>query len=137
MTRRCAEVSACRPGHAGADDEPVLRAATPDDAGVLGQFQVTAWRWAYRGLIDADYLASLDPGAWTSIWAERLMAARAATVVAERAGRVVGFVTFGAGQDADASSPVGQVFAIYVDESVKGTGVGRALMVHALRALAA
>ena len=57
--------------------------------------------------------------------------------MAERAGGIVGFVTFGAARDTDATPAVGQVFAIYLDEGVQGTGVGRALMVHALQALAA
>jgi ribosomal protein S18 acetylase RimI-like enzyme len=119
------------------NDEPVLRPATPDDAWAIAQLHVAAWRWAYRDLVDADFLASLDPDARTPIWAERLASAPARTVVAERAGRIVGFVTFGAAQDADATPTVGQVFAIYTDESCQGTGVGRALMVHALQALAA
>jgi ribosomal protein S18 acetylase RimI-like enzyme len=118
-------------------DEPVLRPATPDDAGMLAQLNVAAWQWAYQGLMDADYLASLDPVARTPMWAERLAAAPPRTVVAERAGRIVGYVTYGAAQDADATPAVGHVFAIYTDESAQGTGVGRALMVHALQTLAA
>ncbi len=118
-------------------DELVLRPATPDDAGVLAQLHVAAWQWAYRDLIDADHLASLDPVARTPMWAERLTSGLGRTVVAERAGRIVGFVTFGAAQDADATPAVGQIFAIYLDESSQGTGVGRALMVHALQTLAA
>jgi ribosomal protein S18 acetylase RimI-like enzyme len=119
------------------DDELVLRQATPDDAGALAELNVAAWRWAYRGLVDADYLASLDPGAGTSTWAGRLTSASARTVVAEQAGAVVGFVSFGAAEDADATPAVGHVFAIYISESVQGSGVGRALIVHALEALAA
>ena len=118
-------------------DELVLRPATPNDASVLAQLHVAAWQWAYRGLVDADHLASLDPVTRTPIWAERLSSALARTVAAERAGRIVGYVTFGAAQDTDATPAVGQVFAIYLDKSVQGTGVGRALMVHALQALAA
>jgi GNAT superfamily N-acetyltransferase len=49
----------------------------------------------------------------------------------------VGFVTFGAARDADAAPAVGQIFAIYLDEDVQGTGVGNGLMVHALQTLAA
>jgi ribosomal protein S18 acetylase RimI-like enzyme len=119
------------------NDEPALRPATPDDASVLAQLQVAGWQWAYRGLVDAEYLASLDPVARTPIWAERLASAPARTVVAERAGHIVGFVTFGAAQDADATPAVGQIFAIYIDEDSQGTGVGRALIVHALQTLAA
>jgi ribosomal protein S18 acetylase RimI-like enzyme len=118
-------------------DEPVLRPATPDDAGALAQLHVDAWRWAYRGLVDADYLASLDPVARTPIWERRLTSALGRTVAAERAGRIVGYVTFGAAQDADATPAVGQIFAIYTHESAQGTGVGKALMAHALQTLAA
>ena len=118
-------------------DEPVLRPATPGDAATLAQLHVAAWQWAYRGLVDADYLAFLDPVTRTPMWAERLTSTLARTVVAERAGRIVGYVTFGAARDADATPAVGHVFAIYVDETAQGTGVGRALMAHALEGLAA
>ena len=118
-------------------DEPVLRPASPDDAGVLARLHVSAWQWAYRGLVDADYLASLDPVTRTPMWAERLASTLARTVVAEQGGRVVGYVTYGPAQDADATPAVGHVFAIYVEQHVQGTGVGRALMRHALEALAA
>jgi ribosomal protein S18 acetylase RimI-like enzyme len=117
-------------------DELVLRPATPDDAPVLSRLNVAAWRWAYRGLVDADYLATLDPVTRTPMWAERLASGLAPTVVALRAGRVVGYVTYGAAQDSDATPDVGHVFAVYVEENAQGTGVGRALMVHALEALA-
>jgi len=118
-------------------DEPLLRPATPDDAGVLSRLNVAAWRWAYRDLVDADYLASLDPGTRTPMWSERLASTLARTVVAERDGRVLGYVTYGPAQDADATSAVGHVFAIYVAEHAQGTGVGKVLMVHALHELAA
>ena len=117
--------------------DTVLRPATLDDAATLAHLHVASWQWAYRGLLDADHLASLDPVARTPVWAERLSSTKGRTVVADRAGRVVGFVTFGAAQDGDAAPAVGHVYAIYVDESVQGTGVGKALMVHALQALAA
>jgi ribosomal protein S18 acetylase RimI-like enzyme len=117
-------------------DEPVLRPATPADAAVLSQLNVAAWRWAYRDLVDVDYLASLDPVTRTPMWAERLASTLARTAVAERAGRIVGYVTYGPAQDADATPAVGHVFAIYVDEHAQGTGVGQVLMIHALHDLA-
>ena len=101
------------------DDELVLRPATPEDAGALAQLNVAAWRWAYRGRGLPTYLA-LDPVAWTSIWGRAPDLAPARTVAAEQAGGLVGFVIFGAAQDADAAPSVGQVFAIYISESVLG-----------------
>ena len=40
--------------------ELVLRPATVGDAGLLAQLHVAAWQWAYRGLVNAEYLASLE-----------------------------------------------------------------------------
>lgn len=112
-----------------------IREASPDDARAIAEVHVRSWRWAYRGLIPDDYLDRLSVDDREVRWREGLTppASNLGCVVAEdEGGRVVGFAGFGAAAD-EATSPegAGEVHAIYVDESVAGTGVGRELFAAA------
>jgi ribosomal protein S18 acetylase RimI-like enzyme len=111
-----------------------IRAAIPADAPAIASLNVRAWRWAYAGLVPDALLDGLsversearcrrhlaDPPAGMRTW------------VAERAGRVVGFVNVGPSRDDDAAPETGEVYAIYVDPPDVGTGAGQALLTYAL-----
>lgn len=111
-----------------------IRAATLADAPAIASLNVRAWRWAYAGLVPDALLDGLsvehseaqcrahlaDPPAGMHTW------------VAERAGRVVGFVNAGPSRDDDAPPATGEVYAIYVDPLDVGTGVGQALLACAM-----
>jgi GNAT superfamily N-acetyltransferase len=112
-----------------------VRAAEVEDADAIGRIHVDSWRHAYVGLMDDALLAGLDASRRAQVWRDRLLTGAGTMAVAERAGVVVGFVSYGPGVDAPEST--GQVHAIYVDPVLLGTGVGAALMNHAVAALAA
>jgi ribosomal protein S18 acetylase RimI-like enzyme len=116
----------------------VVRPETPEDTEAVAALHVRAWQRAYAGILPDDLLAGLDP----AVWAQRRRDAlgrsglRHTCLVAERAGVIVGFVSFGpyrVGQDAANLDPaVGEISAIYVDPDRWGGGVGAALMRAAL-----
>lgn len=114
----------------------LVRPALPDDAGGMARVHVAAWRWAYAGLLDDHVLAGLDVDARREVWERILSAGRGTLLVAERDGWVVGFVSAGPSRDDGAGDTTGEVYAIYLDQDVQGTGVGAALMNAALAALA-
>jgi ribosomal protein S18 acetylase RimI-like enzyme len=87
--------------------------------------------------MDEGFLARLDPAGRAEAWRERLLAGTATAAVAERGGTVIGFVSYGPSLDAAAAPSTGQIYAIYVDPAVQGTGAGAALMNHAVAALSA
>jgi ribosomal protein S18 acetylase RimI-like enzyme len=60
---------------------------------------------------------------------------RQTALVAEEAGLVVGFVTFGPSEDEPLDPGTGQVYAIYVDPTHWGHGYGRTLFTSAVRGL--
>jgi GNAT superfamily N-acetyltransferase len=115
-------------------DEVTVRWAQLEDALALATVQVRSWQEAYRGLVAQDYLDGLDPIERLPLWAERLAAGvwpERGTLVAERDGGVVGFVTMSTastGNDAE-------IHAIYVTPDAWGTGAGRLLMAEAVRRL--
>jgi GNAT superfamily N-acetyltransferase len=118
--------------------ELVVRAATVDDGGRIGQITVDGWRWAYAGILNRETLDALDPRARGDWWAAWIAEGSpgGTTLVADRDGTVVGFVNHGRSQDPGAAATTGEVRAIYVDPAVHGTGVGAALMNRALADLA-
>jgi GNAT superfamily N-acetyltransferase len=110
--------------------------ATAADARRIAELHVRAWRAAYRGLLPDALLdtQSVDRReeqwrGWNSghplrrIW------------LVEGDGALCGFAATGPSRDAGAPASTGEVYAIYLDPGVIGTGVGRALFAHAGDAL--
>src|SRR5919202_5154316 len=93
--------------------------------------QVRTWQAVYAGIMPAEVLDGLDPGAFAES-RRRRGPAGARTLVAEDGGRIVGFVSFGPhrpqhGGD-ECVEGIGEIYAIYVAPERWGTGAGRALM---------
>ncbi len=116
------------------DRAPILRLATAADVPEAARVFVSAWRSAYPGIVDERILASLDE-AEIAAWIHSLMRSpNQATVVAVSGeGRIIGFTRFG--EDPE-DTRRGQVFSLYVDPEEARHGVGRALLLRALDALA-
>jgi GNAT superfamily N-acetyltransferase len=116
-----------------------IREATPDDARAIAEVHVRSWRWAYHGLIPDDFLENLSVDDREPTWRERLADSApcwGCLVAEDAAGRVVGFASFGPPKDAPTSAEdAGEVYAIYLEEAVAGTGVGRDLFAAASDAL--
>jgi GNAT superfamily N-acetyltransferase len=111
-----------------------IREGTPKDAEAIAGIHVRAWQDAYRGQLDDEYLDGLKVE-------DRLEMHRAALGsppvdyrmwLAEDEGRAVGFAVTAKSQDADAEDRTAEVYAIYLEPDRVGTGVGRALLEHAV-----
>lgn len=115
---------------------PTIRHATLDDAQAIAELHVRAWQWAYHGLIDADYLASLDAMIPARIERRRELLAHIPPEyrwwLAELDGQLVGFATTGLSRDSDVAPETVEVYAIYLAQEAAGKGVGRALFAHAV-----
>ncbi len=112
-----------------------VRRATVQDAPALGRVHVRAWRAAYRGQLPDDYLDGLQPGERAAGWERGLRRDRTRdpVLVAEQAGRVVGFAVVGPAGDPEGA---GELYAINVDPDHWGTRAGRALLLAAQAELA-
>ncbi len=113
-----------------------IRRAVEADANDIATLHARAWQWAYRGQVPAAYLDGLTAkveqrAAW---WRDRLRRSPSdqRTWVAERGGSIVGFVSAGPSRDADAKLGTGEVYAIYLDLSIVGRGIGRILFDRAV-----
>ena len=97
-----------------------------------------AWRVAYRGLVPDALLdaQSVDrrESQWLH-WHDEQPLRRLWLV--ERDGALLGFASTGPSRDSDGAPWTGEVYAIYLEPDVIGTGVGRELFAHAVAALRA
>lgn len=121
-----------------------IRPVEPGDAIGLARVQIDTWRDAYVGVLPDDTLLGLDEMRaavrWTRVAAG--LKAPEALAVAEFDGRIVGFCHGGAGRRAvaeavDREGPVAEVYALYVDPSFQGMGIGRTLLADVTRRLIA
>jgi len=116
----------------GAGEAPLIRDGTRDDAAAIARVHVDSWRHAYRGHLPPEMLANLSVERRTQGWRDLLGDAGSPTLVAELDGQIVGFVGVGPSRDEEG---LAELYAIYLDPTRLGTGVGRALMDAALARL--
>ena len=107
--------------------------ATLDDAAVLAYVHTASWREAYRDLIDADVLASLNVEARTAQWQRTFEHGRTTVFVVREDEVIVGFVSFGPSRDADAQPGTCEVYALYLLPSVWSRGYGAMLWDEVVR----
>ena len=134
MTR--ADYEAERPeGPTAIEPGPLIRQAVVGDARSIAEIGVLGWQAAYRGLLPDDFLAGLSVDARAVAWG-MLLADGAGWAspawVAERGGRIVGYLSTGPPRDEDVPLPAAEIYAIYVLPSSWRSGVGRALLATAV-----
>lgn len=115
-----------------------IRPAGLADARAIAEVHVASWRAAYRGIIEADFLAELSVAEREASWRERLsVAGDPFSLVAEdAAGAVLGFARGGPERGAEAPGR-GEVYALYLAPEQRGRGAGRALFLALAEALRA
>ncbi|HET9592891.1 MAG TPA: GNAT family N-acetyltransferase [Solirubrobacterales bacterium] len=116
--------------------EFLVRSARADERLDIARVHVRSWQVAYRGLIDDDFLDSLQPEQrvdWYHV--DPPSPADPQTIVALAGEQIVGFSSFGPTRDADAES-AGEIYALYVDPGRWSAGVGRRLLEETRRRLA-
>jgi GNAT superfamily N-acetyltransferase len=113
-----------------------IRFARMQDVPQIAAVHVRSWQAAYRGLLPQAYLDGLDPGQRIRQWERSVSAADRSygeTLVADAAGRLSGFVSYGPARDDDADARrAGEIYAIYLLPDAWDTGIGRQLMAAAL-----
>jgi GNAT superfamily N-acetyltransferase len=116
----------------------LIREAVEADANAMGHLHVRAWQSAYRGVMPDEYLDSLRPDDRIAMWQGRISRADLPPLlVAVVADDVVGFAVFGDEQPASASASCGELYAMNLDPTHWGKGIGRALLRRATDALIA
>ena len=106
----------------------VVRAATRADAAAIARVQHESWRTTYAGILPLDVINSVGQRD-AAQWRRRIERdiPDAATWVAERAGKIVGFASCGPART-DVERLEGEIYALYVLQQHQRRGVGRELV---------
>ena len=113
----------------------VLRHADAQVAGALAEALVQAWRAAYAGIIDAEFLESMNVQQISGRWANSLgRDTGEKPLVAVVDGEVVGFCQFGVPRDESAQG-TGELYALNLLPACWGRGLGTLLLLEATVAL--
>lgn len=113
--------------------EHTVRPAQVEDAAGIAHVHVLTWQQAYAGIVPDAYLAALDVEQRTVTWRRDLEGGRVrAWVAATDAGEVLGFVSLGPSLDEDAERGALQIYAIYLEPGMWGSGAARELLRTAL-----
>jgi len=114
----------------------LIRPARVDDAEAIARLHVRSWQAAYRGIVSDEFLDSMSVDQMASRWRQRLEEAATPTLVTERGGEVVGFAHVGPSRDDPDSGRGGELYAIYLEPSAWGLGLGRDLLAASRQKLA-
>lgn len=115
-----------------------IRRAVRADAVTIAGIHVRGWQWGYRGLMPDAFLDALSIEERERGWLERLGPDdQRHTWLLEVVGETRGFVTCGPAADNTPPERTGQIFALYQEAQSAGTGVGKALLLHATNDLLA
>lgn len=126
------------PASCTSGDRPTIRLARPTDSIAIARLHVAAWQVAYHGLLPEHYLDGLSDSEWEKTWAMRLSKpeVKAAVLVAEEHGAILGFANVGPGRDPDTTLRTGEIRSIYLHPHSQRRGLGTRLHDHAMQALA-
>ncbi len=106
----------------------LIRPAKTADAANIARVHIAAWQSAYAGLFPDDFLMSLSLESREAQWVWTLTGSTNKTAVAERDGKIVGFVSYGPAHDDDCDPElVAEIIAIYVDPDSWGNQIGTML----------
>lgn len=116
----------------------MIRKALPSDAKAIARVHISSWQDAYRELMPAQYLNSLEAtlAQRESFWLRSLESGESNVWVAEADKHIVGWISVGASRDEEAAGAnTGEVMAIYVSARYWQTGTGLALWKAGLQSL--
>jgi ribosomal protein S18 acetylase RimI-like enzyme len=115
---------------------PRPRRAVVQDAAGIALVHVDTWQSTYRGIVPDERLSNLSYERSQRMWEKTLSDPQGTTIVAEDVpGHVVGFANYGPARDSEDFD--GELYAIYVLQSMQGRGVGKMLVLSAAKDLKA
>ena len=113
----------------------IIRPALVQDSRGIALVHVSSWQHAYRGIVPQAYLDQLSVANRESRWVEFFERGSSETLVADVAGHIVGFISYGNLREEHTLQDVGEIYAIYVASSHWSSGIGRSLWEAALARL--
>jgi L-amino acid N-acyltransferase YncA len=112
------------------DDIYSIRKAEIKDASGIAKVHTETWQSHYRGQIPDEFLDGLSVEKRAEGWEKNLSdpKTKTAVFVAESDNEIVGFCCVGPSREGEVADVVGELYAIYVESSKQGQGIGSALV---------
>ncbi len=112
-------------------DDLLIRPANPDDAPAIAAIHAASWQQAYRGIMPDAFLDGLTSVSRLPMWRDILDGQRPGVQVwvAEAAGDIAGFVSFG---PVVSDPATGDLTTLYLHPERTGRGIGRLLLARAV-----
>ncbi|MGW6824064.1 N-acetyltransferase family protein [Streptomyces sp. NPDC055005] len=108
-----------------------VRAMVEADVAAVSAIRVTGWKAAYVGIVPRSHLDGMTVEADTRRRRQHFKESKASTtnlVAVDTHGRVVGWACFGPFRGAGTPAATGELYALYVQPSLIGSGIGRTLL---------
>jgi L-amino acid N-acyltransferase YncA len=119
-------------------DGVTIRPGREADAEGIANVHSTSWRNSYRGIVPQSYLDEMHPEKtierWRDAAAGKILGVH--LLVAEEAGKVIGFETYGPARE-PAFGYLGELYAAYFLPEAMGKGLGTDMMKTVVRDLSA
>jgi L-amino acid N-acyltransferase YncA len=113
-----------------------IREAISADAEEIADIHISAWQFAYRGIMDDSLLNSMDRTKKVVAWADAIDNLGWSIYVSQDNGKITGFVHVSEYRDDDMNEGnIGEVASLYIRPELVGTGLGRALFAEGLNRL--
>lgn len=107
--------------------EMVIREGGPEDAPLIANVQIKSWRYAYKGIIDQNYLDEcLDRDVRMKVWQDTLTRKAEGMFLAFEATVLAGFAFVGKSRN-ERYQGYAELYAIYLDPDFMRQGVGKGL----------
>jgi ribosomal protein S18 acetylase RimI-like enzyme len=116
------------------DGRILVRPARPEDVDDIVAIGIIAWQEGFSGVVPRGLMP--DAAGLRSRIRERIAERVPSIAVGVLDGHVRGWITFGESRDPDAGPTVGEIWALNVHPDTWRRGVGRELVIYALRRLA-
>lgn len=116
----------------------IIRDVVTEDLERVAEIHINSWRFAYQGIVPQSFLDTMDIEQRKEGWRRRLERSQSARLrIIEQEGVIVGWHYSGASRDQDADSMTAEVYAIYLEPTCIGQGLGAALLSDAHEMLTA
>lgn len=108
----------------------LIRKAKVNDAEGVARVHVDTWQSHYRGQISDEYLDNISIQQRKDMWEKDFSTPekKSETFVTEIDNKIIGFCSVGPSRDKDADKLTSELYAIYLDPSKQGNGIGKVLM---------
>lgn len=106
------------------EDQLIIRESKVEDAFEVEKLRINSWKKSYSGIIDSDFLDSLNPQESFQARSNAILSKRDSNLVVIVNGKIVGVSDAGQKRAELENPKAGEIYSLYVDEQYQRQGIG-------------